>query len=104
MLPGFSYQEQHLTCFVCSLIRVYDHVVARWTLEGALSRPILVPQAAPIQHNRWYPLFGSELSILSPSLLLCARQGGKNQNEGGLSDHNNEKRSTQQKHTNRRSK
>ena len=44
MLPGFSYQEQHLTCFVCSLIRVYDHVVARWTLEGALSCPILVPK------------------------------------------------------------
>ena len=29
---------------MCSSIHVYDHVVARWTLEGALSRPILVPK------------------------------------------------------------
>src|SRR5271168_1071872 len=55
MLLGFSYQE-HLTCFVCSSIHVYDYVVARWTLEGALSRPILVPKLSPVQHNRWRPL------------------------------------------------
>jgi hypothetical protein len=44
MLPGFSYQEQHLICFVWSSIRVCGHVVARWTLEGAPSCPILVPK------------------------------------------------------------
>src|SRR5436305_2451717 len=44
MLLGFCYQEQPLTCFVCSSIHVYDHVVGHWALEGALSRPILVPK------------------------------------------------------------
>jgi|SRR5271156_5275866 len=77
MLLDFSYQEQHLTCFVCSSIHVYDHVVARWTLEGALSCPILVPKlslSSTIAGARSWPrTIYPPLSPL-PTLLLSHRR------------------------------
>ena len=77
MLLGFSYQEQHLTIFVCSSIHVYDHVVARWTLEGALSRPILVPKpslSSTIAGARSWPRTICPPPSPLPTLLLSHRQ------------------------------